>query len=215
MRKLSFVDSVVNVADNALRTIAGGYQTTSRTIPSAGVSTEQAEPMTEQQKKHAAGLMRINHCGEVCAQALYQGQALTAKLPEVRESMEQAAKEENDHLSWCQQRLSELNAKPSLLNPLWYVSSFTIGATAGLIGDKWSLGFVAETERQVVKHLSNHLEQLPEQDVASRAVLKTMREDELHHATVALEAGGAELPAVVKRVMTAMSKVMTKTVYHI
>ena len=159
--------------------------------------------------------MRINHCGEVCAQALYQGQALTAKLPEVREKMEQAATEENDHLQWCADRLKELDSHTSFFNPFWYVSSFSIGAVAGLLGDKWSLGFVAETEYQVVRHLQSHLDELPENDKKSRAVIEQMKEDELHHATVAIEAGGAELPTPVKLAMRSMAKVMTKSVYWV
>ncbi len=212
MRHLSFVDQFFSVADNALRTLAGGYQTTARANPAATITKPN---LTDQQKKHTAGLMRINHCGEVCAQALYQGQALTAKLPEVRVSMELAAKEENDHLDWCEQRLKDLDASPSLFNPLWYIGSFSIGAIAGLAGDRWSLGFVAETEHQVVAHLTHHLEQLPPDDERSKVILEQMREDELHHATAAIAAGGAELPQPIKSLMGAMSKVMTRTVYYI
>jgi len=212
MRHTSFIDSLCSVADNALRTLAGGYQTTSRPSPA---TTEQESDLSDKQKKHTAALMRINHCGEVCAQALYQGQALTAKLPDVREKMEQAAREENDHLEWCEQRLTELNARPSLFNPLWYASSFTIGALAGIAGDKWSLGFVVETERQVVKHLEGHLSQVPETDTKTRRILETMRDDEQEHATAALNAGGAELPNPVKTAMQVMSKVMTKSVYYL
>ena len=142
------VDKLISVTDNALRTLFGGYQVTERKNPSDHLADE--SKLSAQEKSHAAGLMRINHCGEVCAQALYQGQALTAKLPEVREKMEQSAAEENDHLQWCSDRLSQLDSRTSLLNPLWYASSFTIGAVAGALGDKWSLGFVAETEHQVV-----------------------------------------------------------------
>jgi ubiquinone biosynthesis monooxygenase Coq7 len=212
MRQLSFIDSLLCVADNSLRTLAGGYQTTRRPTPARDLP--EADMSTEE-KRHVAGLMRINHCGEVCAQALYQGQALTARLPEVREKMEQAAREENDHLDWCYQRLVELDTHVSYLNPLWYAGSFTLGAIAGAIGDRWSLGFVVETERQVVKHLEHHIQQLPEQDVRSRAILEVMKEDELHHATTALNAGGAELPWVIKGAMRLMSKVMTRTVYYV
>jgi ubiquinone biosynthesis monooxygenase Coq7 len=171
--------------------------------------------LSDSEKKHIAGLMRINHTGEVCAQALYQGQALTAKLPDVRESMEHAAQEEIDHLAWCKKRLDELNSHTSYLNPLWYGLSFSIGAAAGLIGDKWSLGFVAATEDQVCQHLDNHLQQLPNKDEKSRAILQTMREDEAKHATTALNAGGAEFPSSVKTLMSAVAKVMTKTTYYI
>ncbi len=212
MRQLGFIDSLLCVADNALRTLAGGYQTTSRPSPAENLSEGD---LSSQQKRHVAGLMRINHCGEVCAQALYQGQALTARLPDVREKMEQAAKEENDHLDWCHQRLLELDTHTSWLNPLWYAGSFTIGAMAGALGDRWSLGFVVETERQVVKHLASHLEQLPQQDIRSRKILEVMQQDEMEHATAALNAGGAELPVIIKSSMTLMSKVMTKTVYYV
>lgn len=212
MRQLGFIDSLLCVADNALRTLAGGYQTTSR--PSPAEDLPEAN-MSQHEKRHVAGLMRINHCGEVCAQALYQGQALTAKLPDVREKMEQAAKEENDHLDWCHQRLLELDTHTSWLNPLWYAGSFSIGAIAGALGDRWSLGFVVETEHQVVRHLAEHLEQLPKQDLRSHNILAAMQQDELQHATAALDAGGAELPAPVKQTMRLMSKVMTKTVYYV
>lgn len=171
--------------------------------------------MEPSQSKHIAGLMRINHTGEVCAQALYQGQALTAKLPGVRDKMQQAANEEVDHLAWCQQRLNELDSSTSVLNPLFYAASFGIGAAAGIAGDKWSLGFVAETEKQVCRHLQSHLEQIPIQDKKSRAILDQMNEDEAKHATDALAAGGAELPPPIKAAMTLMSKVMTKTTYRI
>jgi ubiquinone biosynthesis monooxygenase Coq7 len=159
--------------------------------------------------------MRINHSGEVAAQALYQGQALTARLPGVRDKMERAAEEENDHLVWCERRINELGSHKSYLNPFWYAGSFAIGALAGAAGDKWSLGFVAETERQVVRHLDEHLSRLPEHDQRSRAVLEQMKEDEGHHATVALEAGGAELPEPVKKLMSLTSRVMTRTAYWV
>ncbi|WP_196138977.1 2-polyprenyl-3-methyl-6-methoxy-1,4-benzoquinone monooxygenase [Aliikangiella sp. G2MR2-5] len=214
MRQISLADKLIMLADNSLKTLAGGYQTSNRVKP-ASQSGQQTEELTAEQAKHSAGLMRINHCGEVCAQALYQGQALTARLPEVRDKMEQAAIEENDHLDWCAERLQQLDSRVSLLNPLWYLGSFSIGAVAGAIGDKWSLGFVAETEHQVVRHLDDHLQKLPEKDSQSRAILMQMREDELQHATNAIAAGGAELPGPVKGVMQLMSKVMTSTVYYI
>jgi len=157
--------------------------------------------------------MRIDHTGEVCAQALYQGQSLTARLPEVRKKMERAAAEENDHLDWCERRIEELGGRTSLLNPLWYAGSFAIGALAGLAGDKWSLGFVAETEQQVGEHLDEHLEQVPPQDAKSRAILEQMKQDELQHANQALAGGGVPLPAPVKLAMRLSSKVMTRTVY--
>ncbi len=217
MRQITPIDQAVMVVDNLLKTLFGGYQTTQRENPIRQLTRENKhnDGLTSEQAKHSAGLMRINHCGEVCAQALYQGQALTAKLPEVRQKMEQAALEENDHLNWCADRLKQLDSRPSLFNPLWYIGSFGIGAIAGAIGDKWSLGFVAETEYQVVKHLDNHLQKLPEMDHQSRAILIQMREDELHHATTAIAAGGAELPQLVKGAMGIMSKVMTSSVYYI
>tara|TARA_B100000446_G_scaffold39947_3_gene35514 strand:+ start:18182 stop:18661 length:480 start_codon:yes stop_codon:yes gene_type:complete len=159
--------------------------------------------------------MRVNHAGEVCAQALYQGQAMTAKLPQVRQEMELAAEEEVDHLAWCQERIENLGSHTSLLNPLWYGMSFGIGATAGLISDRMSLGFVAATEDQVCKHLQDHLSELPEQDAKSRAVVEVMLEDEAKHAHSALEAGGHRFPAPVKGLMSLVSKAMTKTSYRI
>lgn len=212
MRQITPVDKIMIFADNTLKTLFGGYQVTQRENPA---KSHRSNELTSEERKHSAGLMRINHCGEVCAQALYQGQALTAKLPEVRGKMEQAAAEENDHLQWCANRLEQLQSHPSLLNPLWYLGSFTIGAFAGSVGDKWSLGFVAETEHQVVRHLDSHLQKLPLSDSPSRAILEQMREDELHHATTALAAGGAELPTPIKQLMGLMSKVMTSTVYYI
>ena len=159
--------------------------------------------------------MRVNHTGEVCAQALYHGQALTAKLPNVRDEMKQAALEEQDHLAWCEDRLKELDSLPSLLNPVWYGLSFGMGAIAGIAGDKYSLGFVAETERQVSLHLQSHLDQLPAHDDRSKRILEQMNQDELHHRESALEAGGVELPFAVKITMTAISKLMTTTSYYI
>ncbi|MDH5594464.1 MAG: 2-polyprenyl-3-methyl-6-methoxy-1,4-benzoquinone monooxygenase, partial [Gammaproteobacteria bacterium] len=188
----------------------GKPQVTERTPPDTDL---QQSELSKEEARHVAGLMRINHAGEVCAQALYQGQALTAKLPNVREKMERAAQEENDHLAWCENRLKELGDHTSYLNPFWYGGSFAIGALAGLAGDKWSLGFVVETERQVVKHLDSHLQQIPAQDEKSRAILEQMKIDEGHHATVALQAGGAELPTPVKKLMQTTSKLMTRTTY--
>lgn len=205
-------DQLLIQVDKAVRTVFGSPPTTARPNPA------DAQPDTAldaEEQRRVAGLMRVNHAGEVSAQALYQGQAATAKLAEVRGKMERAAREENDHLAWCEQRLSELNSRTSLLNPLWYAGSFAIAALAGRAGDKWSLGFVVETERQVVKHLEQHLERLPEQDHRSRAILEQMKEDEAHHATTALQAGGAELPAPVKQLMKLTSKLMTTTAYYL
>ncbi|MCU7842591.1 MAG: 2-polyprenyl-3-methyl-6-methoxy-1,4-benzoquinone monooxygenase [Candidatus Thiodiazotropha sp. (ex Monitilora ramsayi)] len=205
-------DRFIIGVDQALRTLFGRPQVTERPDPA---NAHPESDMSDQERDLAARLMRINHTGEVCAQALYQGQALTAKLPEVRDSMERAAQEENDHLDWCESRLKALDNRKSLLNPFWYAGSFMIGATAGLAGDKWSLGFVAETEHQVEAHLEDHLQRLPPQDEKSRAVLEQMKDDEIHHATVALEAGGAKLPGPIKMAMKLTSKLMTKSVYYL
>ena len=209
-RTYSAADRLMIGLDQALRTLFGRPQVTERPNPADGLNEGAA---TEEQNRHTARLMRINHTGEVCAQALYQGQALTARLPDVRAGMERAAQEENDHLAWCEKRLQEFDDRKSILNPLWYLGSFTLGAAAGLAGDKWSLGFVAETEHQVGEHLQDHLAQIPLSDAKSRAILEQMKEDELHHATVALEGGGAPLPGPIKLAMKLTSKVMTKTVY--
>lgn len=211
-RNYSLIDQAILTLDNALRSLALQANTAGRSTP--GDSDVNAE-LSEQERKHAAGLMRVNHAGEVCAQALYQGQALTAKLPEVREEMEIAAEEEIDHLVWCEERLQELESQPSLFNPLWYGLSFGIGAGAGLISDKLSLGFVAATEEQVCKHLSEHMESLPEQDTKSKAIVKQMLIDEEKHGHKALEAGGYDFPAPVKAGMTMVSKVMTGLSYRL
>ncbi|MBD9399563.1 2-polyprenyl-3-methyl-6-methoxy-1,4-benzoquinone monooxygenase [Pseudomonas sp. PDM11] len=211
-RQYSPVDRLLLQADMALRTLLPFSGQPSR--PSPAVVEQEAE-LDTQQTRHIAGLMRINHTGEVCAQALYQGQALTARLPRVREAMEHAADEEIDHLAWCEQRIRQLGSHPSVLNPLFYSLSFGVGAVAGLVSDRVSLGFVAATEDQVVKHLDEHLQQIPEQDNKSRAILEQMRSDELEHANSALDAGGVRFPAPVKLGMTLLSKVMTKTTYRI
>jgi len=211
-RNLNLFDRLLVQADTALRTLAGQ----STPIERASPSHEYADiELTDSESKHVAGLMRINHAGEVCAQALYQGQALTAKLPEVREAMEHAANEEVDHLAWCEERIHELDSKTSLLNPLWYGLSFSVGAAAGIAGDKWSLGFVAATEEQVCKHLDEHLSEVPHDDLKTRAILEQMKQDEMEHATRALESGGANFPMPVKNLMTLVSKVMTKATYKI
>lgn len=212
MRHYSPIDQLILQGDHALRTIFGQPQVTEREYPADDL--EDGE-MTDAERKHVAGLMRINHAGEIAAQALYSGQSVTARLEEVRDSMNRAAMEENDHLDWTDKRLQELGSQRSLLAPFWYAGSFAIGAAAGAAGDKWSLGFVAETEKQVVKHLEDHLEKLPEDDARSRAILEQMKEDEQHHATVALEHGGRELPWVIRKLMTLTSKVMTKTAYRL
>ncbi len=206
------VDTLLIHVDQALRTVFGQPTTTGRPNPATRQPTDGLEPVEQQE---AGRLMRVNHTGEVCAQALYQGQAWTAQLGEVRDRMDQAALEENDHLAWCRERLTELGTHPSVLNPLFYAGAFAIGAAAGRAGDRWSLGFVAETEHQVVAHLNDHLNRLPAQDQASRAILEQMKEDEARHATHALEAGGTPLPLPVRVLMKAVSKVMTGTTYWI
>ena len=203
-------DFLVMNLDQAVRTLAGRPLVTERPNPADGV--EEAE-LGEMEKTRSIRLMRINHSGEVAAQALYQGQALTAKLPDVRERMERAAAEENDHLDWCEKRVQALDGHLSYLNPLWYAGSFAIGAAAGLVGDKWSLGFVAETERQVIEHLDEHLKQVSPNDQKSRAVLEQMKIDEAHHGDMAKAAGGAALPEPVKALMQMTSKIMTGAAY--
>ncbi|MDC8802193.1 2-polyprenyl-3-methyl-6-methoxy-1,4-benzoquinone monooxygenase [Halomonas pacifica] len=212
MRHLTPSDRLIHQFDTVLRTLVPHAAQPSRPSPSMGGDDE---PLDERERERAIGLMRINHTGEVCAQALYQGQGLTAKLPDTREQMEQAAQEEIDHLAWCDERLEELGGRTSLLNPVFYAASFGLGAVAGAVGDRVSLGFVAATEEQVGKHLDEHLETLPAGDRRSRAVLAQMREDEAHHERWALEAGGARFPAPVKLGMRLMSKVMTKSVYKL
>jgi ubiquinone biosynthesis monooxygenase Coq7 len=209
---MNLLDTLIIQADQALRTLVPGSVMPAR--PSPGAAGGESE-LSAAEQKHAAALMRINHCGEVCAQALYQGQALTAALPAVRHSMEQAAAEEIDHLGWCEERLQELDSRPSLLNPLWYGMSFGLGALAGLAGDRWSLGFVAETEKQVCEHLKEHLDTLPAQDAKSKRILEQMLVDEQQHATRAIEAGAAQLPAVLSQTMTLMAKLMKSAVYRI
>ncbi|QIO08583.1 2-polyprenyl-3-methyl-6-methoxy-1,4-benzoquinone monooxygenase [Acinetobacter lanii] len=211
MRQYTGLDKFIHSFDQALRSLVPGTTSAQRENPSVDAETQLA--VTE--ARHVAGLMRVNHSGEVCAQALYHGQALTAKLPNVRREMESAAIEEQDHLAWCEDRLKELDSHTSLLNPVWYGLSFGMGAIAGIAGDKYSLGFVAETERQVSQHLQDHLRQLPEQDERSRKILMQMNEDELHHRDTALNAGGVDLPYPVRIAMTGISKLMTKTSYFI
>ncbi|MDD2161954.1 2-polyprenyl-3-methyl-6-methoxy-1,4-benzoquinone monooxygenase [Pseudomonas sp. MIL19] len=211
-RQFSPVDRLLLQADAALRTLLPFSGQPTR--PSPAIVQPEAE-LDDAQTQHIAGLMRINHTGEVCAQALYQGQALTAKLPQVRQAMEHAADEEIDHLAWCEQRIRQLGSQPSILNPLFYGLSFGVGAAAGLISDKVSLGFVAATEDQVVKHLDEHLQQIPQDDQKSRAILEQMRVDEEQHACNALDAGGLRFPAPVKFGMSLLAKVMTSTTYRV
>jgi len=205
-------DQLIGQFDSALRSLTGGTQPVLRANPAQALSDAD---LSAEQKRHAAGLMRVNHSGEVCAQGLYQGQALTARLGDTRQAMQTAAQEEIDHLAWCEARLSELNARPSLLNPLWYGLSFGLGAAAGLVGDKVSLGFVAATEEGVCQHLNEHLTSLPKEDEKSRAIIEQMLIDEHHHEQTALAAGGINLPAPVKMLMRLTAKAMTHSSYRI
>ncbi|WP_133128034.1 2-polyprenyl-3-methyl-6-methoxy-1,4-benzoquinone monooxygenase [Legionella nagasakiensis] len=213
MRHFSLFDHVLCEIDTAIRTLLVPKKRVARR-PNPGEIIPD-HPMSEQEKRHVAGLMRVNHAGEVCAQALYQGQALTAKLTRVKAQMAEAAAEEIDHLAWCEQRLDELNSQVSRLNPLWYSGSLMIGMLAGLAGDQWSLGFVAETERQVSMHLEKHLKKIPPEDDKTKAILAQMKADETHHAQMAHEAGAAELPYFIKQLMNGVSKLMTQSSYYI
>ncbi|MGB5278062.1 MAG: 2-polyprenyl-3-methyl-6-methoxy-1,4-benzoquinone monooxygenase [Gammaproteobacteria bacterium] len=212
MRDYSLFDRFLIHTDTALRTIAGQPVATHRPYPAADIEDCTLDAA---ESRRVAGLMRVNHAGEVSAQALYQGQALTARNREIVEKLEQAALEENDHLLWTQNRLKELGDRTSLLNPLWYAGSFAIGAFAGALGDKWNLGFLAETEQQVVRHLDSHLDKIPVCDGRSRAILEQMRIDEAKHAMTALDHGGKPVPMPVKKLMRAMSKVMTGSAYWV
>ena len=211
MRHYTGMDKLIHSFDQALRSLVPGATAAHRDNP----AQEQDSPLGVSEARHVAGLMRVNHSGEVCAQALYHGQALTAKLPNVKQEMQQAAIEEQDHLAWCEDRLKELDSHTSVLNPIWYGLSYGMGAIAGIAGDKYSLGFVAETERQVSQHLQEHIQQLPSHDDRSRKILEQMNEDELHHRDTALKAGGVDLPVPVRITMTAISKLMTKTSYYL
>ena len=211
-RRRGPLDAVFGEVDRALRVLTGAA-TASR--PNPARAPEPEPPMTEQEKRHAAGLMRVNHVGEVCAQALYRGQAAVCRDEPVRELLLAAAVEEVDHLVWCDQRLKELGSRPSLLNPLWYAGSFTLGVLASYAGVPRNLGFMAETERQVEEHLDSHLQKLPETDQRSREIVGQMKEDEARHRASAEDAGGVSLPAPVRGMMRAMSKVMTTTAYRI
>jgi len=210
MRRYSALDQLCLGFDQALRAIAGHAETTARPYPA---KNEQESELTPEQRKHSAALMRINHAGEVCAQALYHSQGLVSRGHAVKEKMRRAAIEEGDHLQWCSSRLAELSSHTSYLNPFWYAGSFAIGLTAGLIGDKWSLGFLAETEQQVVNHLEQHLTLLPAEDKKSLKILQQMHHDEAEHRDDAVHAGAAVLPRWVKKLMRFSSKLMVKTAY--
>jgi len=211
-RLFSVLDRVLIRADEALRLSSGVTPAASRANPAADLPEAELD---ENSRRHIAGLMRVNHAGEICAQALYAGQAATARGDSVRGAMQRAANEEIDHLSWCGTRLEELGSNSSLLNPLWYAGSFAIGAVAGLAGDRWSLGFVRETENQVEAHLQQHLERLPEGDLRSRAILGQMKADEAAHGRMAEEAGGEVLPATIRKVMAFTSGIMKTLAYRI
>ncbi len=211
-RRFSPLDKLLVGAGNALRTIAAPAGRPARRNPAENI--EEAD-LDAKQKAHAAGLMRVNHAGEVAAQALYQGHATVARDKDIEEQMKRAANEEFDHLAWCEQRIHELGYKPSRLSPFWYAGAYAIGAASGVLGDKWSLGFIAETEKQVCSHLDSHLDHLPEDDAKSRAIIKQMRDEEEEHGENAIDAGAAELPRPLVRLMQATAKVMTKTAYWV
>lgn len=212
MRRLSAIDHFFIQADQALRVSLGAAPAAEQRSPA------EAHPLPkldEEERRNSAGLMRINHTGEVCAQALYAGQAATARTPHVQSRMAAAAREEEDHLAWCAQRLAELDSRPSLFNPLWYAGSFAIGAFAGIAGDRWSLGFVEATERQVEAHLDSHLEMLPGTDVRSRAIVARMKEDEARHADMAVASGARSLPAPVQALMGLAAGFMKMVAYRV
>ena len=204
------LDQIITTFDLGLRTVFASPHA-ARPYPGSGPEAN----LGETERARAAALMRVNHVGEVCAQALYAGQALTAQNEQVRAELDQAAKEETDHLAWCEQRIVELGGRKSLLNPLWFGGAFALGAAAGLLGDKWNLGFLAETERQVEAHLDGHLQQLPEADAKSRAVVEQMKTDEARHAQTAVDHGGAPLPSPVKWAMRLAADVMRQTASRI
>jgi ubiquinone biosynthesis monooxygenase Coq7 len=209
-RTLTPLDRLLAGANNALRTVSAPAGRPARENPAADVAEASLD---NRQRAHAAGLMRINHAGEVAAQGLYQGHAAVARDKSIEHQMQRAADEEFDHLAWCEERLTELGAAPSKLSPVWYAGAFAIGAASGVLGDRWSLGFIAETERQVCEHLESHFERLPREDARSRAILERMHEEEAEHGENAIDAGAAELPPPVKRLMKLTAKVMTRTAY--
>ena len=211
-RHLTAFDRLLAGANNALRTLAAPAGEAARRYP--GESVDEAE-LSAADRRHAAGLMRVNHAGEVAAQALYQGHATVARDRSVEAQMQTAAAEEFDHLAWCERRLEELGEAPSRLSPLWYTGAYAIGAVSGLLGDRWSLGFIAETERQVCEHLDSHLDGLPDPDQRSRAVVRKMRDEEQQHGDDARAAGAAELPQPVRNLMRQTARVMTRTAYWV
>lgn len=208
----SLFDKLIIGFDQALRTLSNHADASGEAYPAENTPEQD---MSEKERKHAAGLMRVNHAGEVCAQALYHGQAAGSRTLSVQENMQHAALEEGDHLNWCKRRLDELGSHTSYLNPLWYVGSFCIGMTAGMVGDKWSLGFVSETETQVIKHLTGHMAILPQQDERSYNVLKRMEADEARHRDMAIAHGAHDLPKMIKGVMALTSKIMVTSAYYV
>ena len=209
---MALIDRFIIEFDTALRSVVGGAHAHR---PTPGSDVQSTALLDVKEREYAAGLMRVNHVGEVCAQALYQSQKLVARNPEIRQMLDHSGQEEMDHLAWCETRLQELGSHTSYLNPIWYAGSFAIGLAAGLAGDKWSLGFVAETEKQVENHLESHLKKLPAEDERSRAIVDQMRIDEIEHGQAAISAGGEVLPEPIQKLMQAMSKVMTSTAYKI
>jgi ubiquinone biosynthesis monooxygenase Coq7 len=210
-RELSLADRLIQGVDQALRTVAA-TNVAARPYPAEAIPDEVSDPSA---RRHAAGLMRVNHAGEIAAQALYHGQALTARDPGLQAHLESAARDETDHLAWCEQRVRELQSRTSLLAPAWYAGSYLIGALAGLAGDRLSLGFVAETERQVVDHLQSHLRELPDGDLRSREIVARMRDDEARHGAEARDSGAREMPEAIRRLMRHTARVMTRTAYRI
>lgn len=212
LRRYSFLDKLCLGLDQGIKALTDGLKTSDNPYPACDIPEGE---LSDQEKKHIAGLMRVNHAGEICAQALYAGQAFASRQNYIQAKMQQAALEESDHLHWCKLRLDELGSHTSYLNPFWYLGSFTIGMAAGLIGDQWSLGFVAETETQVVNHLQSHLQQLPKQDQRTYHILQQMQKDESSHRNDAILSGAKELPGFVKKAMSLMSKIMVKTSYWV
>jgi len=211
-RRLTPLDRLLVGANNALKTVAAPAGRTARANPANAIAEGSLDSL---EKAHAAGLMRVNHAGEVAAQALYQGHATVARDRNIEAQMQRAADEEFDHLAWCEQRLSELGEAPSRLSPFWYAGAYAIGAASGILGDKWSLGFIAETERQVCAHLEHHLDDLPAEDARSRAIVMQMRDEEEEHGENAIDAGAADLPAPIKKLMEITARVMTRTAYWV
>jgi len=212
LRHYSLLENLCISADEMLKALTNSSKNTGRPSPA---KSQIEESLSDTDRKMAAALMRVNHTGEVCAQALYQGQAVVAKSKTLVKEMQKAAVEEGDHLNWCKDRIVELGSHTSYLNPVWYTGSFVLGLTAGLIGDKWSLGFLAETETQVVNHLQSHLTKLPEKDAKSKLIVTQMITDELAHKNLAMEKGAAHLPSPIKELMRATAKIMTTVAYWI